>query len=282
MVLMRTCNGALSIIALYVNDITMASGDPESISQDKASLRESYEMTDLGDLSWILGMHVTCNCDTGWIAISQQKHIEETLEKFRKSDIRPISMPTLTNKHLIKISSPEIDIKLYQSVIGVLMYPMLGTCPDLAYTVAALGCHSVSPGKEHQRALDRAFQYLKAMSDSRLVFQCGTPGGTTLHGFVNADWANDVIDRKSTLGFVFMLGGAAVSWSSKKQTSVALSSTEAKYIATAHATKEVIWLRRLLTDLGLDLDSLPTLHIDNQSAIAITHNPNVMGLRRLD
>ena len=148
----RMRNGTLSIIALYVDDSTMASGDLESISQDKASLRERYEMTDLGDLSWILGMHVTCDRDAGWIAISQQKHIEETLERFGKSDICPISTPTLANERLIKISSPEIDVKSYQSAIGALMYPMLGTCLDLAYTVAALGRHSASPGEEHERA----------------------------------------------------------------------------------------------------------------------------------
>jgi hypothetical protein len=116
-------------------------------------------------------------------------------------------------------------------------------------------------------------RYLKATSDQRLVFQRGTPGGTVLHGFVDADWASDVNDCKSTSGFVFMLGGTAVSWSSKKQTSVALSSTEAEYIAAAHATKEVIWLRRLLIELGLDLDSPTVLHVDNQSAIAIARNP---------
>ena len=111
------------------------------------------------------------------------------------------------------------------------------------------------------------------MSDQQLIFQCRTPGGTILHSFIDANWASDVNDRKSTSGFVFMLGGAAVSWSSKKQTSVALSSTEAKYIAASHATKEVVWLRRLLTELGLELDSPTVLHVDNQSVIAIACNP---------
>jgi hypothetical protein len=135
----------------------MVSEDLETINQDKAALRESYEMTDLGDISWILGMHVMRDRDAGWIAISQQKYIEETLERFGKSDICPISTPTLTNEHLTKLTSPEIDVKLYQSAIGALMYPMLGTRPDLAYTVAALGRHSASPGAEHQHALDCAF-----------------------------------------------------------------------------------------------------------------------------
>jgi hypothetical protein len=189
------------------------------------------------------------------------------------ADARPICSPTLANEHLVKIASPEIDVRSYQSAIGALMYPMLGTRPDLAYTVAALGRHSATPGSDHERALDRAFRYLRATSDWQLVFQRGTPGGTVLHGFVDADWASDVNDRKSTSGFVFMLGGAAISWSSKKQTSVALSSTEAEYIAAAHATKEVVWLRRLLTELGLNLRPPTVLHVDNQSAIAIARNP---------
>jgi hypothetical protein len=95
----RTCNGALSIFALYVDDITMASKDIETINQDKAALRESYEMTDLGNISCILGMHVTRDRDTGWIAISRQKYTEDILERFGKLDIRPISTPTLANEH---------------------------------------------------------------------------------------------------------------------------------------------------------------------------------------
>ena len=156
-VFMRTRNDALSILVLYVNDITMVLEDLETINQDKAALRESYEMTDLGNISWILGMHVMRDRDAGWIAISQQKYTEEILERFRKLDICPISTPTLANEHLTKLNAPEINVKLYQSTIGTLMYPMLGTCPDLAYMVAALGRHSASPGAEHQHVLDHAF-----------------------------------------------------------------------------------------------------------------------------
>jgi hypothetical protein len=174
-VFVRT-HGTLSIIALYVDDITMVSKDLKGINQNKAALRESYEMTDLGDISWILGMHVTRNCNAGWIAISQQKYIEEILGRFRMLDARPISTPTLANEHLIKLTSAKIDIKAYQSAIGTLMYPMLGTCPDLAYTVAALGRHSATPGADHQHALEHVLRYLKATSDQRLVFQHGTPG----------------------------------------------------------------------------------------------------------
>ncbi len=150
---------------------------------------------------------------------------------------------------------------------------MLGTHPDFAYTVATLGRHAATPGPDHQRALDWAFRYLQATHSSQLVFRRGVPGGMTLHGYVDADWASDVNDHKSTSGFVFMLAGGAISWSSKKQGAVALSSTESEYIAGAHAAKEAIWLRQLLSNLGYGTHLPTLLRIDNQSAITIAKNP---------
>jgi hypothetical protein len=269
----RTDDGDLPIIALYVDDITMVASNLETINRDKDALKRSFEMTDLGELSWILGMHVTRNRAEGWIAISQEKYSGEVLERFGKTDVRSTVTPSLPNERLAKVSEPEIDVKAYQSAVGALMYPMLGTRPDLAFMVGALGRHSATPGAEHQRVLNRAFRYLKGTSALRLVFKRGVPNGMALSGYVDADWASDVNDRKSTSGFVFMLGGAAISWGSKKQASVALSSTEAEYIAASHAAKEAVWLRRLLTELGLDLTSPTTIHVDNQSAIAIARNP---------
>ena len=105
------------------------------------------------------------------------------------------------------------------------------------------------------------------------MYQCGVDDELTLRGFVNADWANELSDRSSTSSYVYNLGGGAISWSLKKQTSIALSSTEAEYIAGAHAAKEVVWLRRLLTELGLHIDGPTTLLMDNQSVMKIAKNP---------
>ena len=123
------------------------------------------------------------------------------------------------------------------------MYPMLGTCPNLAYTVATLGRHAATPGPDYQCALDWAFHYLQATHSSQLIFKCKVTGSMTLHGYVDADWASDINNHKSTSGFVFMLAGGTISWSSKKQGTVALSSTKSKYIAHTHVVKEAIWLR---------------------------------------
>ena len=136
-----TCGAgsALSIIALYVDDITMVANNLETINRDKQALMQAYEMTDLGELSWILGMHVICDRNTGWISLSQEKYSLDILNHLNKSDVHPISTPTLANEHLPKLSEAQVDAKQYQSALGALMYPMIGSCPDLAYMVAALG-----------------------------------------------------------------------------------------------------------------------------------------------
>jgi len=273
-VFIRRRGDVLSIIALYVDDFKLV-GPPDSddVRKDKETLKRKYNMTDLGEISWILGIHVTRDREEGWIALSQQKYLEEVLERFNKANVRPISTPSLPNHHLVRLPSPEVDTKHFQRALGALMYLMLGTRPDIAYSVAALGRHAANPGIEHQHALDRLFRYLRGSSDYKLVYRRGTPGGDTILGYVDADWGSDVNDRKSTSGYAFTLSGGAISWSSKKQSAVALSSTEAEYIAGAHAAKEAIWLGRLFAGLQQPSSFPIPLLIDNQSAIAIAKNP---------
>src|SRR5260370_7146355 len=123
-VFIRMRNGTRSIIALYVDDITMVSKNLETINQDKEALKKQYEMTDLGEIAWILGIHVTHDCNAGWIALSQEKFITETLERFGKGDVHPISTPALANEHLKKLTNPEIDAISYQTPFDALMYPI--------------------------------------------------------------------------------------------------------------------------------------------------------------
>jgi hypothetical protein len=102
-------------------------------------------------------MHVTHNRAAGSISLSQKAHVEAILNCFDKSTIRPTSMPSLANEHLIKLLAPEADIKHYQSAVGALMYPALCTQLDMSFTVASLGCHSANPGPDHLCTLDCSF-----------------------------------------------------------------------------------------------------------------------------
>jgi Reverse transcriptase (RNA-dependent DNA polymerase) len=151
-----------SIIVLYVDDITLASTSLAAINGDKESLKAKYQMTDLGELSWILGMHVTRDRDSGWIALSQQKYLEGLLDQFGFTNARPIPTPVLANQHLAKLPSPEVDIKYYQHTVGALMYPSLCTRLDISYAITALGRHAANPGLEHLHALKHVFHYLCA------------------------------------------------------------------------------------------------------------------------
>ena len=104
-----------------------------------------------------MGIQITRDHDKGTLALSQEKFIKETLKRNGMSDSCPISTPALPNERLMKLASPKVDAKSYQCALGSLMYPMLGTRPDLGYAIAALGCHAANPGPDHQHALERVF-----------------------------------------------------------------------------------------------------------------------------
>jgi hypothetical protein len=163
-------DGFPDIITLYVDDMGLISESLECILQDKEALCKHYQMTNLGEMGWILGIWITCDCEKGTLALSQEKFINETLEHYGMSNSHPISTPALPNEHLVKLSSPEVDAKSYQHALGSLIYPMLGTQPDLGYTITALGRHTANPGPDHQYALERVFRYLRATCDQQLVF----------------------------------------------------------------------------------------------------------------
>jgi hypothetical protein len=152
------------------------------------------------------------------------------------------------------------------------MYAMLGTRPDIAYSVGALSQYSANPGKEHLAAVNRVFRYLNHSRNYKLVYN-GKVRNDDFTGYSDSDWAGDSRDHRSISGFVFKIAGAAISWSSKKQSSTALSSTEGEYMALTHAAKEAIWIQQFLGDI-LSPRSIPhTILGDNQGALALAANP---------
>lgn len=269
------------ICAVYVDDMLLVTNDVAARDRLKLALTERFEMTDLGEARWILNMEITRNRPLRILELSQRQYITSILTRFDLSNCRPVTTPMDPNQKLIKLSEaePGLDVTLYQSMLGSLMYAMIGTRPDLAYSVGVLSKHAATPGREHFQAMVRVYRYLRGTHDLRLTYR-GTPSGTRsginpdLIGYVDADWASDPNDRRSITGYLFILAGGAISWSSKRQSSTALSSTEAEYMAAAHATKEAIWLRSFLIEIGrLSIPYAVPLLIDNQSAIALIKNP---------
>ncbi|THH33390.1 hypothetical protein EUX98_g798 [Antrodiella citrinella] len=266
-------NGSLLIIAIYIDDQFIFSNDSVALTDIKDKLKKLYEMTDLGEVHWALNMEITRDRATQTLQLSQHQYIESILERHGMADCRSVSTPMAPNLKLPKLTEAEIDPKPYQSALGSVMYAMLGTRPDLAYAVGVLSQHASRPGKVHWDALMRVYRYLRGTTDYKIVYRGKTlrrGDDLSLLGFVDSDYAGDRNDCLSVSGYIFFLSGAAISWSSKKQQSTAVSSTEAEYMAGASAAKEAVWLRMFLSQLG-QLTSAPTpLHIDNQSAIFLS------------
>jgi hypothetical protein len=161
----------------------------------------------------------------------------------------------------------------YANAIGCLMYAATTTRLDISFQATHLAQFMSNPGMMHWSAVKRVLRYLKHTATFGLTYHGNT--STTLHGWTDSDWASDPDSRRSITGYSFLLGGAAISWQSQKQQTVALSSTEAEFIAGAATAKEAMWLRHLLKDLGfLSQNGPTTIYCDNQSSIALAKNPS--------
>ncbi|THH04747.1 hypothetical protein EW146_g10096 [Bondarzewia mesenterica] len=261
----------LTLVAVYVDDMVLASTSLADLEEVKNLFKKSFNITDLGDINWILGIHVERDRTKRSISLSQERYVEEVLSRFGQQDAHPMVTPMLANQRLVRTEKPEVDIRTYQRILGSVMWAMLGTRPDLAFTIGSLSQFSSAPTEEALHALMRMLRYLCRTSDTRLVYR-GTQK-EELTGFVDADWAGNVNDRRSISGFVFKVADGAISWSSKKQGSTALSSTKAEYVAGTHAAKELVWLWALFAEISLPCKGPTTLFMDNQSAMAIAENP---------
>ena len=184
-----------------------------------------------------------------------------------------MSTPVDLNVKLQKedgVSRP-VDTTSYQSFVGSLLYAAITTHPDITQAVGVVSKFCANPTQRHLTAAKRILRYLKGTGYLGLRYKKCADGN--LIGYSDADWAGDVDDRHSTSGNVFLLAKGAVSWLSKKQATVALSTTEAEYVALSTATQEAIWLQRLFTDVGEPLEEPVVINEDNQGAIAMAKNP---------
>ncbi|KAH9766026.1 Integrase catalytic domain-containing protein [Citrus sinensis] len=234
------------------------------------------EMKDLGAANKILGMQIYRDRINRKIWLSQTNYLKKILRRFNMQDCKSISTPLPVNFKLSSSMCPSNEAERkkmsrvpYASAVGSLMFAMICTRPDIAQAVGAVSRYMANPGGEHWIAVKRILRYIRGTSDVALCY-----GGSefTVKGYVDSDFAGDLDKRKSTTGYVFTFAGAAVSWVSKLQTVVALSTTEAEYMAATQACKEAIWIQRLLEELGHKQQKIPVF-CDSQSALHIARNP---------
>jgi hypothetical protein len=275
----RHQNGGTAIITVWVDDLLVLMKDKREMDELKERLKSKLEINDLGEPKLIIGLEIDRDRERRTIKISQKNYIEKILHQYGLRDANPVATPldpsVVLTKHNGQGDTTDEISGGYAAAVGSLMYAAIGTRPDIAYAVQTLSKYTADPGKGHWTALKRVFRYLTGSRDCSLIYGPlpSEDSPVVFTAYSDADHAADPDDRKSISGYAILLGGAAIAWNSKKQNTVALSSTEAEYTAIAHATRQIIWLRYLFEDLGYPQEEPTLLFADNDSAIALTGNP---------
>jgi len=271
----KETGNSIVILAVHVDDCMVTGSSTSFINKFKIEINEKYKLTDLGPAHWLLGIKITRNHSEKIISLSQHAYIKSIITRFNFNDLKPLSIPIDPSVPLLKSQSSsklEDIMKMknvpYREAVGSLMYAAMGTRPDIAFATSTVAQFSENPGWIHWEAVKRIFRYLLGTKKLELTYG-GEQRGLT--GYADADGSSQD-HRRAISGYVFMIDGGAVSWSSKKQELVTLSTTEAEYVATTHAVKEALWLRRLITELFGSIDAPTTLFSDSKSAIALAHD----------
>lgn len=244
------------IVTVSTDDMTLAAKYLRTIEDLKRELGDRYEISDLGEIHWLLGIEVKRDRANRTIHLSQRAYLDSIIKEFNLEDAPPLSVPAEPGLVLGPHQCPktpeefkEMENVPYVRGVGKLMYYYVATRPQIGYIIRVLAQFMSNPGRVHWEALKRVIRYVKGIKDHWLTLGGGEEG---LEGFTDADFASQT-DRHSISGFAFRYNGGAISWSSKKQPLVALSTTEAEYIAGTHAAKEAIWLRWLVGEITAPL-----------------------------
>lgn len=261
-------------ILFWVDDIIVAASDDVLMTQVKASLSARFRMKDLGILKWFLGIEFQHT--EGKITMSQKQYVEKVLDRFDMSQCNSKTAPC--DEGVVKDvdDSPLLqDVRPYRELVGSLVYMMVGTRPDLSYSVTKLSQKLANPTERDMCIAKGVLRYLRGTADYSLSFVRSTHDANDLKAYCDSDWGSNVEDRKSISGYTFLFNESGfVSWKTKKQQTVALSSCEAEYMALGLCVQESLFLRNLLNDLQMEItNDCVQIGVDNQGAIALAKNP---------
>ncbi|PRQ45106.1 putative RNA-directed DNA polymerase [Rosa chinensis] len=261
------------IVSVYVDDLIYTGDDEQMMLEFKVSMMKVFYMTDLGKMRFFLGIEVLQTEDG--IYMGQRKYALEVLKRFGMEESNAVLNPIVPG---VKVGKDKAGVKIdetyFKQIVGSLMY-ITATRPDLMFVVSLISRYMARPTQLQLQIAKRALRYLKGTVDYGICYKKG--GNKKLVGFTDSDYAGDLEDRKSTFGYVFMLSGGAVAWSSKKQPIVTLSTTEAEFVAAAACACQAVWMRRILDKLSHSQDSCTTVMCDNSSTIKLSKNPVMHG-----
>ncbi|UYV73987.1 hypothetical protein LAZ67_11001719 [Cordylochernes scorpioides] len=268
----QTKTDAKIFLALYVDDGIMMSTSNNLLKELAQYLSSHFEVT-ISTQNQFVGLEIDKDKEKGLIFLSQTSYIKRILDKFNMTSCNSSGTPVDPNMKLTRENindSHDMHNIPYAEAIGCLMFLAVCTRPDIAFTVNKLSRFMAAPVLTHWNALKRIFKYLKGTLDSGILYK--RKDVIKLIGYSDADFAGDIDTRRSTSGYIFLLAGGPVTWTSQRQSVVALSTTEAEYIAASMASREAVWLKLLIKELTPNDNPVP-LMIDNQSAIRLILNP---------
>jgi transposase InsO family protein len=258
------------IATMHIDDMLVATTDKDMYEQLVRTLGKQFPIKDLGSISHLLGCKIVRDRGARMLSISQGAYARDVITRFNMQGAKPVSTPSSTSIQLRKCSVQDSEIEFpYREAVGSLMYLAVMTRPDLAEAVNAVARFVDHPTPIHVVAVKRILRYLKGTLDHGICFH----GPNDLIVYCDSNWAADQDDRRSTSGMLAMMNGGTIAYFSRKQKSVALSSSEAEYIAASEAARAVVCLRNLLKELpGVPLKNEPTIvYEDNQGCIAMAN-----------
>lgn len=247
--------------------------DEEELTRVYGQLKKHFDINCLGDAKQFLGLEITKDQE-GIYSLSLQSYIKRLIVAFGMKDAKVARTP-MDQGYLKDTSESEAmqDITMYRSLVGALMYVAVCARPDIAASAAILGRKFSDPTARDWTAAKRVLRYLKSTADWKL--RLGGSNEGDLEAFSDSDWAGDPGTRKSTTGFIVFFAGGAVSWASRRQGCVSLSSMEAEYVALGETCQEVLWMKHLLKDLGEKQEEATVVHEDNQGCLSFVQSEKV-------
>ena len=264
-------------VLAYVDDLLVAANALSDVQRVKQLLMSAFDARDLGEAKLFIGMEIVRDRHAKELKLVQQKYAEQVVTRFGLAETRrraALQVPlTVVGAKLAREGSEPLDTSVYpfSEVVGALMYLSVCTRPDISHAVGVLARFMSAPQKHHWDAAKSLLRYVHGTTDFGIMFG-GRDAVRGLQGYCDADYAGDVDTRKSTTGYVFTLNGGAVSWSSRLQPTVAVSTAEAEYMSAASAVKEALWLRKLAALFGIGVGPVH-LYCDNQAALKLVKHP---------
>ncbi|GJZ97954.1 retrotransposon protein, putative, ty1-copia subclass [Tanacetum coccineum] len=272
-------------LILYVDDILIMGNNIPRLKEVKDYLGKCFSMKDLGEAAYILGIKIYRDRSKRLIGLSQSAYIDKILKKFNMHNSKKGYLPMEVKHELSNemcASTPEEVAYMkkvpYALAVGSIMYVVRCTRPDVAFAQNLVSRYQQNPGKLHWVAVKHILKYLRNTRDMFLVYGGKPDTELNVTGFCDASWQCDKDDTKSQTGYVFVVNGGAVDWKSKKQTTIAMSATQAEYMAASEAAMEAVWIRKFVGDLGVmpSIKEFVNMYCDNSAAIIFAKDSGIM------